>query len=175
MTPGPRPTGLEPLQPGAGDLVQDPPHRGRRRDRAEHTGLLAQHVDVTDRLASIGAGSIGLSVTRCGRSGQRSRTERARATTRTRGSRRSSVRLDHHRSGRSNDVRRSARHRIPDSVRSCRSRDAREGEHGQSRALGDIRGPAPSSPPDAAFGASRAMTPSQSPLELDDGPTQERG
>jgi hypothetical protein len=53
LTPGPRPTGLDPLQPGAGDLVQAP-WSGRRRDRAEHAGLLAQHINVTDRLASIG-------------------------------------------------------------------------------------------------------------------------
>src|SRR5659263_617319 len=49
--------------------------------------------------------------------------------------------------------------RIPDSVRSCRPRDPREDEHDQSRAHGDIRTPAPSSPPDVAFGASRAMIP----------------
>jgi hypothetical protein len=85
MTPGPRPTGLVPLQPGAGPRPGSVTPWAPTRP-AEHARLLAQHVDVTDRLASIGAGSIGLSVTRCGRSGQRSRTERARATTRTRGS-----------------------------------------------------------------------------------------
>jgi len=45
----PCPCRRELLQPARGDLIQRPPHRHRRRDRPEHTGLVAQHLDVSDR------------------------------------------------------------------------------------------------------------------------------
>ena len=47
------PRGLDLLQPCGRDLVQGTPHRRRRRDPAQHAGLVAQHVDVSDRLTTI--------------------------------------------------------------------------------------------------------------------------
>ena len=46
----PRPGLLDPLQRRRGGLIQGPPHRRRRRDRAEQPGLVAQGLDVGDRL-----------------------------------------------------------------------------------------------------------------------------
>ena len=40
--------------PGVGDLVQRTPHRRSRRDRPQHLPLVAQHVDVGDRLPAVG-------------------------------------------------------------------------------------------------------------------------
>ena len=45
---------VDPLHHGGGDLVQGPPHRRRRRDRPEDLALVAQHVDVRDRLPAAG-------------------------------------------------------------------------------------------------------------------------
>ena len=54
--PGPdhRPGYRDALQLGGADLVQGPPHRGVRGDRSEHLALMAQHVDVADRLPDVG-------------------------------------------------------------------------------------------------------------------------
>ena len=51
----PSPRGLAILLSRAGgDLVQRAPHRRRRRDRTQHGALVAQHVDVGDRLTAVG-------------------------------------------------------------------------------------------------------------------------
>ena len=52
MTPD---LGAGPLDPGPRDrsgFIERPPHRRRRRDRAEHTLLMAQGVDVGDRFTA---------------------------------------------------------------------------------------------------------------------------
>jgi len=49
----PGPSHRDLLQATRGDLIQSPPHRRRRRDRPEHPALVAQHVDVGDRLTTI--------------------------------------------------------------------------------------------------------------------------
>jgi hypothetical protein len=54
VTPDPGAGGRDLLQPASGDLIQRAPHRRRRGDRTEHPGLVAQHVDVGDRLTTIG-------------------------------------------------------------------------------------------------------------------------
>ena len=48
------PCGRDLPRPTRSDLVQRPPHRRRRGDRTEHASLVAQHVDIGDRLTTIG-------------------------------------------------------------------------------------------------------------------------
>ncbi len=54
MTTHPGPRGLDLLHPARGHLIQGAPHRRRRCDRSEHITLVTQHVDVGDRLTTIG-------------------------------------------------------------------------------------------------------------------------
>jgi len=54
VTADPSPRSSDLLQPARRDRIQRPPHRRRRRDRTEHADLVAQHVDVSDRLTTIG-------------------------------------------------------------------------------------------------------------------------
>ena len=49
---GPGPRLLDPLQGGRGQLVQGPPHRRRRGHHTQHVALVAQGVDVGDRLTA---------------------------------------------------------------------------------------------------------------------------
>jgi hypothetical protein len=51
---GSRPCLLDPSQPGRGELIQGAPHRRRRGHRTQHRVLVAQGVDVGDRLCATG-------------------------------------------------------------------------------------------------------------------------
>ena len=54
VSPSPCPRDGDLLQPTGRDLVQGAPHRRWRGDRTQYPGLMAQHVDVGDRLTAIG-------------------------------------------------------------------------------------------------------------------------